>query len=126
MVQYQSLYLTKLAFKCAHTSVCHLNLKIPTASENTNRISENTHRIYLKMAKCRLTRLAWSAYVVIVFVCQFLHSPMFHAESGYLWANRSGGSPMNCHVPAYDIARFCQNMVILYPDMILGWFITRW
>ena len=39
---------------------CHLNLKIPTASENTKRISENTHRIYLKMAKCRLTRLAWS------------------------------------------------------------------
>ena len=37
-----------------------LNLKIPTASENTKRISENTHRIYLKMAKCRLTRLAWS------------------------------------------------------------------
>ena len=37
-----------------------LNLKIPTGSENTKRISENTHRIYLKMAKCRLTRLAWS------------------------------------------------------------------
>ena len=46
-----------------NVSICNLNLKIPTAYENTNRISENTHRIYLKMAKCRLTRLAWSVVV---------------------------------------------------------------
>ena len=53
------------------------SLKIPTASENTNRISENTHSIYLKMAKCRLTRLTWSDIYANVWPCRHWYVHIF-------------------------------------------------
>ena len=66
--------------------ICHLNLKIPTASENTNRISENTHRIYLKMSKCRLTRLVCAPRKLILakilcLVCYPLYDNYMSQES---------------------------------------------
>ena len=53
MVHYQSIYLKKISFQ-----VCSHVISIWKYQQH----NENTNRIYLKMAKCRLTRLACSVY----------------------------------------------------------------
>ena len=60
-------------------------MKIPTASENINRISENTHRIYLKMAKCRLTRLAWSGLCLCCNMDARLNAGGYDSVGVTLW-----------------------------------------